>query len=51
LIQDKELFNSEIAKVKSTSKNKYSNELVEAYVFAKDIGITTMSTVDTANLE
>jgi hypothetical protein len=24
---------------------------VEAYVFAKDIGITTMSTVDTANLE
>ncbi len=51
LIQDKELFNQAVEIAKKSTKKSYSNELLQAYVFAKDLGITTMPSIDQANLE
>jgi len=51
LIQDKELFNKEVAKTKASTSKNYSDELIQAYVFARDIGITTKDTIVEADLE
>jgi len=51
LIQNKQLFNQEVARVKASNNKWYSNELVESYVFAKDLWVTTKNTIEQANLE
>lgn len=51
LIQHKELFDQEVEKVRASTTKTYSDELLEAYTFAKDLGVTTMSTIDQADLE
>lgn len=50
MIQDATGFAQEVAKVKLTTKGNYSDELIQAYVFAKDLGITSMDTIDQANM-
>ena len=51
LIQNKELFNQAVEAVKASTKKSYSTELLQAYTFAKDLGITTIDNIDQANLE
>jgi hypothetical protein len=45
------LFNQAVEAVKASTKKSYSTELLQAYTFAKDLGITTIDNIDQANLE
>jgi len=51
LIENKALFDQSVLDVKKSAKRDYANEVVEAYVFAKDLGITTMDSIDNANMK
>ena len=50
LINDKSSFDAVVEDIASTTSGVYDTELIEAYVFAKDVGITTIDSIDEAML-
>gem|GEM_PF-2672482 len=51
MIENKALFDQSVLDVKKSAKRDYADEVAEAYVFAKDLGITTTENIDNANME
>jgi hypothetical protein len=45
------LFTQAVEAVKASTTKSYSTEQVQAYTFAKDLGITTIETIDNADME
>jgi len=50
LINNPALFTLEVAELQGLMWSRYSLEFIQAYVFAKDVGITTMVNIDQAHM-